>query len=216
MAEVFMGVFRNLVEKVGLGGNAKSISSVDELADFIDRRASFLAQHCVVEFCRVRAGVYWQKLFEEKDFQEKLGESCWESFAPAMAMVLEMTDAHLRPAAGLRRHELPKRLSALGHEICARYPLPRHAQADFPDRQRALINQEMARAERDAARPVREMAAPMARLIYDRLPIHKDIVRHDYDYIFNHLRMNLLRAHEDFERQAVPKALFEALLEGHD
>jgi hypothetical protein len=64
----------------------------------------------------------------------------------------------------------------------------------------------------EAARPVREMASPMARLIYDRLPIHKQIVRHDYDYIFNHLRMNLLRAHEDFEALAEPQALVEALL----
>lgn len=207
-----MGVIRDLVDKVRLGSKPQPVSTIDGLADFIDRRASFLAQHCVVEFCRVRAGIYWQKLFEEADFQEKLGESCWESFAPAMAMVLEMTDAHLRPAAGLRRHELPTRLGALGYEICARYPLPRHADSDFPERQRTLINQEMERLERDGARPVREMAAPMARLIYARLPIHKDIVRHDYDYIFNHLRMNLLRAHEDFEALAVPEELVEALL----
>ena len=30
------------------------------------------------------------------------------------------------------------------------------------------------------------------------VPIHPDLLTNDYDYIFNFLRMNLLRAHEDF------------------
>ena len=45
---------------------------------------------------------------------------------------------------------------------------------------------------------MREMPKPMARMVFDALPIHKEIVTHDYDYIFNNLSMNLLRAHEDF------------------
>jgi len=40
------------------------------------------------------------------------------------------------------------------------------------------------------------------------LPLHMEIVTHDFDYIRNNLRMNLLRFHEDF----VAAARFETLV----
>lgn len=44
------------------------------------------------------------------------------------------------------------------------------------------------------------------------MPIHPDLLTRDYDYIFNFLRMNLLRAHEDFLGQADRDALVDQML----
>ena len=44
------------------------------------------------------------------------------------------------------------------------------------------------------------------------VPIHPKLLTNDYDYIFNFLRMNLLRAHEDFLAQADRNALADELL----
>ena len=52
----------------------------------------------------------------------------------------------------------------------------------------------------------------MARSVFDALPLHKEIVTHDYDYIFNNLRMNLLRAHEDFIAAAQLREIADDLL----
>ena len=52
----------------------------------------------------------------------------------------------------------------------------------------------------------------MARKVFDALPLHKDVVTNDYDYIFNNLRMNLLRAHEDFLAAACLDVLADDLL----
>jgi hypothetical protein len=205
-----MGLIGNLVSTVFR--KEPPISTSAELAQFLDSRAAFMAQKCVVEFCRVRAGVYWQKLFSEREFQEKLTASCWQSFPPATAMLAEMVEGVIRPAAGLRQRQLPAALERLAAEVFARHPLPAGAPEDFWIEARKLVRARLDATQADAPRPVRKVAEPMARLIHQALPIHQDLVAHDYDYIRNNLRMNLLRAHEDFLKVADLPALAEDLL----
>jgi hypothetical protein len=188
------------------------LTSAAELADFLDRRTSFIAQKCVIEFCRVRAGIYWQKLFEEEDFKDRLNLSCWESFTPVLAMLLEVVDADLREAAGLRQRSLPAALEKLAWGVMERYPVPHGAPEDFWQREREIIAGRMKVISAEPARPIEKMAAPLARMVFARLPIHENIVRDDYDYIHNNLRMNLVRAHEDFLFLARPAGIVADLL----
>jgi len=188
-----------LVDKlIGAFGKQQPISTRAHLADFMDSRAAFLAQKCVVEFCRVRAGVYWQKLFSEKEFQEQLDLSRWRAYPPAFAMMAEMVEGALREAAGIRQRQLPERLVGLTKEVFFRYPVPAGEQPEFWTVALDLVKEQLETTQAGPPRPVREMPKPMARAVFDVLPIHKDIVTNDQDYIFNNLRMNLLRAHEDF------------------
>jgi len=200
------------VARVPLLRRPEPVDTLARLESFVDGRASFIAQKCVVEFCRVRAGVYWQKLFDEALFREKLAQSCWESYAPALSMVLEVVDAQLREPAGLRQRELPDALAALGGRLIAGYDTPQDAPEDFWPTQLKIVEERMAQLKGQPAREARHMAKPMARRIFDKLPIHKDIVQYDYDYIHNNLRMNLMRMHDDFLKLANGRALAAELL----
>jgi hypothetical protein len=205
-----------LLEKIlpGLFGRAQPIASAMELADFMDSRAAFLAQKCVVEFCRVRAGVHWEKLFREAEFQEELRQSRWKSYPPALAMVAEMIEGVLRPAAGLNQRHLPEALEKLARDIFARYPVPERAPDSFWNDALDLVRERLAATQAGPPRPVREVPHPTARLVFKALPLHKDVVTHDYDYIFNNLRMNLLRIHDDFLDVARLDVLARDLLRG--
>ena len=205
-----MGLIDNLVSTVF--HKDPPVATAAGLADFLDARAAFLAQKCVVEFCRVRAGVYWQKLFSEEEFREKLTASCWQSFPPAVAMLAEMLEGTIRPAAGLRQRRLPEAIEAVAATVFERHPLPVGEPDDFWTRARELVRERLQATQSDAPRPVRLMAEPMARLIHKALPIHQSLVGHDYYYIRNNLRMNLLRAHEDFMKIADLQALCDDLL----
>lgn len=205
-----MGLIDNLVSTVFR--KDPPIATAAGLVDFLDARAAFLAQKCVVEFCRVRAGVYWQKLFSEEEFREKLTASCWQSYPPAVAMLAEMLEGTLRPAAGLRQRRLPDAIEAVAAAAFERHPLPAGEPDDFWTKARELARERLQATQSDAPRPVRLMAEPMARLIHRALPIHQSLVGHDYDYIRNNLRMNLLRAHEDFLKAADLQALADDLL----
>ncbi|MBA3448483.1 MAG: hypothetical protein H0T56_12935 [Pseudaminobacter sp.] len=191
---------------------AQPVGSAAELAEFMDSRAAFLCQKCVVEFCRVRAGVYWQKLFKEADFQEKLRQSRWQSYPPAFAMVAEMVEAGIRPHAGLRQRRLPEALGKAAAEVFARYPVPDGAPPGFWDDALALVRERLQATQAGAPRPVKDMTTPSARMIFEALPLHKEIVTHDFDYIRNNLRMNLLRFHDDFIEVAKFDTLVPSLL----
>ncbi|RUV71057.1 hypothetical protein EOA88_28015, partial [Mesorhizobium sp. M5C.F.Ca.IN.020.14.1.1] len=78
-----MGLLTNLLPE--FLRKPQPIGSVSDLADFMDSRAAFLAQKSIVEFCRVRAGVYWQKLFSEKEFQASLNHSRWRAYPACYA-----------------------------------------------------------------------------------------------------------------------------------
>ena len=205
-----MGLIDRLVGK--MVGKQEPIATRAALADFLDSRAAFMAQKCVVEFCRVRAGVYWQKLFSEAEFKAELDLSRWRAYPPTFAMLCEMVEASLRAPAGLRQRQLPDVLAAIAGEVFSRYPVPIGEEETYWDAGLALVKERLEATQAGPPRPVREMPAPMARAVFNVLPLHKDIVTNDYDYIFNNLRMNLLRAHEEFLEAADLPRLADDLL----
>lgn len=205
-----MGLLDGIV--ANMFGKAKPIADRSALGRFMDSRAAFLAQKCVVEFCRVRAGVNWQKLFEEDDFQRALAQSRWRSYPPAFAMVAEMVEAALREPAGLGQRRLPAALEAMAADVFAAYPVPQGESETFWQSALDEVRERLAATQSGPPRPVREMPDPLARRIFDALPLHRTVVTNDYDYIFNNLRMNLLRAHEDFLAAARLESLVDDLL----
>lgn len=205
-----MGLIDTLLP--GFLAKPKPISSASGLAEFMDSRTAFLAQKCVVEFCRVRAGVHWEKLFKEAEFQEELRQARWKGYPPAFAMVAEMIEGVLRPAAGLRQRELPAAIERQARIIFMRYPVPDRAPESFWEDALDLVRERLAATQHGAPRPVRDVPKSTARAIFDALPLHKEVVTHDFDYIFNNLRMNLLRIHDDFLDLAKTGPLVEDLL----
>ncbi|RWO25836.1 MAG: hypothetical protein EOS11_14300 [Mesorhizobium sp.] len=188
------------------------IGRAGELADFMDSRAAFLAQKSIVEFCRVRAGVYWQKLFSEKEFQAALNHSRWRAYPACYAMVAEMVEGALREPAGLRQRGLPAALEKVALASFSKYAVPAGSPATFWEDATELTRQRLAATQIGPPRPVREIPEPLARTVFEMVPIHPNLLTNDYDYIFNFLRMNLLRAHEDFLVQADRSALVDELI----
>jgi hypothetical protein len=178
----------------------------------MDSRAAFLAQKCIVEFCRVRAGIYWQKLFSEAEFKTALDHSCWRAYPPCFGMVAEMVEGTLREAAGRRQRGLPAALEEVARVSFAKYPVPNGSPETFWEEAAILVRERLAATQAGAPRPVREIPEPMARMVFDALPIHPELLTNDYDYIFNFLRMNILRAHEDLLNAADRIALVDDLL----
>lgn len=203
-----------LLDRLGssLFGRAAPIDRADRLADFIDSRAAFMCQKCVVEFCRVRAGVYWQKLFSEEEFITELGKANWKAFPPAVGMLAEMVEGVLREPAGLRQRALPRVLGATCRTVFARHPVPEGLPTNFWNEAGVLVDERLAATQVSAPRPVRAIPDPLAKLVFQALPIHQNIVTNDYDYIFNNLRMNLLRFHSDFLDALDAPALVDDLL----
>lgn len=194
-----------------LAPRRESVDSARQLAQFIGSRTAFVSQKCVTEFCRVRAGANWQQLFGEADFQAALMRSTWMSYTPVLAMVTELVEgmlrAHAPDAAALR-----ERLVHMAHEIRNELSLPPQVDlASWAD-QSGLVADRLAVAALAAPRPIRLLADPLARAVFDALPLHASLLTNDFDYIFNNLRMNLIRTNEDLAAVADMRRIIDSIL----
>ncbi len=91
--------------------------------------------------------------------------------------------------------------------------MPAHLDRSKWESQAGLVEERLAHAALAAPRPVRHLPDPLARQVFDALPMHADLLKNDFDYIFNNLRMNLLRAHSDFIDDADIPALVKTLID---
>jgi hypothetical protein len=203
IVDSIVAVFRNRKVRVASRG---------ELVEFLRSRAAFLSQKCVTEFCRVRSGPHWEKLFRETEFQDALLRSCWLAHAPALAMLSEVVSATLRPAAVGREAELLAALVAAAAEVRGSLAVPPNVETEIWAAQAGLVEVHLAKAFTTSPRPVREMAEPLARQVFEYLPIHQNLLTNDYDYIFNNLRINLLRAHEELLSAGHPDEIVAELV----
>jgi hypothetical protein len=205
-----MGVLKTWVP--GFLRRPEPITTASGLADFMDARAAFLSQKSIVEFCRVRAGVYWQKLFGEQEFLDALDQSRWNAYPACYAMIAEMVEGAMREAAGSRQRGLPAALEKVARASFSRYDVPPGRDPTYWEEAVALTRERLAKTQAGVPRPVRDLARPLARKVFEAVPIHPDLLTNDYDYIFNFLRMNILRAHEDFIDLADRPAIADELL----
>ena len=175
----------------GLFRKPEPVADGAALGRFVDSRAAFLAQKGIVEFCRVRAGIHWQKLFAEEEFRHALSRSTWQAYAPTLALVCEMVEAVLRPHAGIERQRVSRAIVAVARDRYFSYPAPEGFTAAQWAEGFDLVVRAIEDRQGEAARPVRDMPRQMARLVFAALPMHPSIVTNDADYIHNNLRMNL-------------------------
>jgi len=174
------------------------VATASDLAAFMDSRAAFIAQKCVVEYARARTGVMSPKLFKEAAFKTALSQSRWTTYAIVYCDVAEMVEGLLRNRTGLPPGRLAERLVEMGRATFLAYGLPEDAPADFWDRAVDRLERRLAEARLHAPKPVREIPKGGIEEVFANLPIHASLRGHDYELVQNNLRTNLVRVHEDF------------------
>jgi len=174
------------------------IATIEALEAFMDSRAAFMAQKCVVEYCRARSGVLSMKLFKEPAFIEALHHSRWTTYALVYCDIAEMVEGVLRPHARGTLNRLAEGLAHLAERTFASHGLPTGAPADFWTEALAGLERRLALAQLHAPRPVRDIPKTEIEGVLASLPIHPSLRGEDFELLQNHLRINLVRIYEDF------------------
>ncbi len=177
------------------------ITGGDDLERFFEARAAFAAQKCVIEYCRARAGLNWQRLFSEGPFQQAVHAASWGAWRYTLLDVAEMLDSVLRPHAGDVR-ALQGWIGAGGARIIARQQFPAHLPPAFAAQVQAGLDALMAELARREPAPVKDIPRRRAQAVFELIPIHESLKAPDADYIFNTLRAALVRAADDLHHQA--------------
>src|SRR5687768_3193768 len=115
------------------------VRTLDELAEFVDAQAAFLAQKGIYEYSRARAGHYSKVLFGEIGFQHAVEQSRWRAFPLGLAIVAEIVEGLLRRHVGDDRRAVLGALNSLVLSIFDRYPFPAQlAKEEWLDARREL------------------------------------------------------------------------------
>lgn len=80
---------------------------------FLGARGAFVAQKTVLDYCRVKAASREQAIFSDPDFQAALSHCRWQVYLAALADVVALGEAWLRPHAPGRAEDLARTLVAL-------------------------------------------------------------------------------------------------------
>ncbi|GEM_PF-967792 len=181
------------------------IDSAQDLQRFWAARSAFIAQKCVIEYCRARAGLNWQRLFSEASFQQAVHAASWRAWRITLLDVAEMLDATLRSETA-DMAALHGWLRQAGAEIIAeettRQTLPSVLPADFADHARQRLDALLATLAERPPMPVKDIARARTAEVFAAIPIHPDLKAPDEDYIFNTQRVYLVRAADDLVKRA--------------
>jgi len=204
MAALVLGLFRKTKRPV-------AIANYGSLLDFLDSRSAFLSQKCVYEYCRARSGLNWESLMREAAFIEAYEVSRWDAYAAALADLVIHLEGRLRPADTREHARLVDRLLVAAAEVLARHRADAHRPGGWGVEIAALRGR-LNQAQLGPPRPAAEVARVGGKRIYETLPLHPDMTKHDRELVTNAVRFNFCRIAADLERDLDPRAVLAELL----
>jgi hypothetical protein len=188
------------------------VASLDELADFLAAQTAYVSQRTVLEYCRARTGLNWDKLYREQAFVDSLEVCRWEAYAEVLAEVTELALIVLRRQSPVEPQLYLTGLASAAHAALLRHPVPGHRTSW--DAASAAIEQHLAQALLAAPRAVHLAGFGAADVIFAHLPIHPDLRREDREMFRNSVRFALCRVFDEMTRRLDVPALAQALRGG--
>jgi hypothetical protein len=188
------------------------ISSVSDLADFIDAQSAFLIQKGMYEYVRARSGPYSKIMMKEPEFIEAANRSRWQGYPLGLAMVGEMVEGVLAQAGGDRRGLLDP-LIGLVLSVFDRYPLPPLLTAEEWSKAREELALHLERLSTHPPKRVIDIPVPFVDRVFSLMPIHKDLLTDDAPTSRGFLQLDLVQMQEELIRRMDVTAMAARLRE---
>lgn len=185
----------NLLRRYASGRSRSG--TAHELSEFIATRTAFVSQKSTVEYCRARAGVWWDQLFLEQEFVRAMEVCRWEAYAAVLEDLAEVTMIYLRSVGG-DAMRLADPLAAVATAPLSREPVPAHRTSW--DDVAAAVGTRLHRAAMAGPRPVHEVGRTSGKRVFKVLPIHTDLTALDREVVTNNIRFLLCRVYADMEQ----------------
>ncbi len=178
---------------------------------FIDEQSFHLAESCVRDYSRLRAGDGADALRADPVFAAALDKACWEAYPRALAMVGTVAEAALRPYAGDNAHAMLFGLIAMILDHFDRRPVPR-AIGDVEWRAaRADIERSLNDLVRAQPRTAEAVARDHSSFYLAIMPLHPKLGADNFPALGSQLKLALLQIQEAFAQRANLLALANEL-----
>jgi hypothetical protein len=197
-----------LLRRLFVRRNRPSVMTLDELGHFLGAQTAYVAQRTVLEYCRARAGVNWDKLFGEQAFLEALEVCRWDAYAQVLAEIAELALILLRRQDHADLRACLQGVDAAADAALRRHPVPAHRESwDFVA---AMVARQLSQSLLAAPRAVHLMGFGAADAIFAQLPIHPHLRREDQEMFRNSVRFALCGVFDQMTRRLDAPALVQA------
>ena len=190
-------------------GRPPPIASAAALIDFLGAETAFVAQKCATGYCWAKAGLNAQKLFSEPAFQAALNACRWESFAAVAGDAALLVEGRLRPLAS-RPEEFAGGCMRLHAAVLYRHSAPPALARGWAE-EIERFEARLVRARLSPPLPVGELAKTSAKRLYESLPLHPELRRHDEDVVANAVRFEMIAFSAKLEGRLDAQATARAL-----
>ena len=103
MTGVVTGFLRQIAARLRLAPSSDVVHrSPQSLQRFLDRQSAYVTQRCVTEHLRLRLGIGWERISDDRDFRAAVERCRWEGFATVLAALAEIVLGRLRHRQGDR------------------------------------------------------------------------------------------------------------------
>lgn len=184
-------------------------ASLKDFAAFLAGRGAYLAQKTVIDYCAVKLGVNWHPALHDPVFTGPLNACRWRVYLAAQGDVAAMAEAWLRPHAA-RPAALVPALASLVERAIRASGVPEEFAAEA-EAAIAEAGPRLARLQLGPIHPATKLPLAAAPVLLETLPIHPDLRKGENVSILGALRMHLVSAEQDLERQFEPAGLAAAL-----
>jgi hypothetical protein len=175
------------------------LSSRQELRGFLESRAAYLAQKSISEYTQARANMMFTTLLAEKAFQDAYERARWFSFPATLSMVAEALAARLRIMDISDTDSINVMLQSMAEDIVSAYPVPEGESADFWQMTLLDLERDLLRAGLAAPHAIHLIPKARSREIFENLPVHPSVRKHDFDMFQNTLSFHLTEIGAEIE-----------------
>ena len=169
---------------------------------FIDEQAFHLAESCVLDYSRRRAGTGADALFADPPFAATLEKACWEAYPRALIMAGTLAEGALRTYAGEHAHAMLFGLITMILDQFDRRPVPRA----IGDAAWRAARVDLERSLADLARAWPSTPETLARdhsgFYLAIMPLHPKLGPDDFASLRNQLTLSLQNIQEGFAQRA--------------
>lgn len=187
------------------------VATLDQLKEFLTSRAAFLVQKSIMEYTQARSNMMFSTLLSEPAFLAAYEQGRWGSYPAAFSMVTEMAEGMIRPHVTGAALDIQTGLAEIGRSVFGEFPLPPGQARQFWQEAGNALDHDLGIAGLGPPKPVHEIALARAREIFDQLPVHEILRKHDFTMFRNTLRFHMAEIGTEFAERADLPALAKAL-----
>ncbi|HLT75867.1 MAG TPA: hypothetical protein VKZ87_00660 [Ferrovibrio sp.] len=184
-----------------------AVATRAELEAFVRGEASYLAQKCVIGYCRVKTMQDYEKLLTEAAFRDGLEACRWEAYAGTLADTLILVEGLLRPAGEPARQQVADSLAAFYAPLLGDVPAHR---TDWNDAI-AAFDERFSRTRQEPPAHPRNVTDGTAKVIYRLAPIHPRLKGEDLEVVRGDLRLHAVAMHASMLKRFRREALLREL-----